>query len=149
MELVVQLCILHLLGQAVILTVVAHAVHLSIETLDARLVLHNLSIAFVDITLQVCDVCIYLLDTSSHTFDFVLKVLNLERQLATESLDVVNLRKQALQCIQILQLLFHAVVCGVFLSLFSCHNCIYYLKIHQFIFTSANAETVFRKVRDT
>ena len=115
MKLVVEFSILHLLSEAVVFAVVANAVHLGIVALNVGFVLGNLAVALADFLLQLCNIGGYLLDTSGHALDFVLKVLHFEGQFATQCLDAIDFGKHALQGIKVLKLLLNAIISGVFL----------------------------------
>ena len=119
-QLVVQFCILDLLGQVVILPVVSHAIHLTLIALDIDIVDSDGLVHRTDVMLDVFNLSADLLDASGESFNLVLQVLHLPGELSPEGLHLVYLGECGLQGIEVLELLLHIDFCGI-LCLFLCH----------------------------
>ena len=120
-ELVVQFGILNLLGQVVILAVVSHAVHLSLVAGDIGIVDLDVLVHHSDITLDDLHLLANLLYSGGESLNLIFEVLHLARQLAAQSLHLVNLGQSGLQRIEVLEFLLHIDFCRI-LCLFLCHN---------------------------
>ena len=96
-QLVVEFKVFNLLAQAVILAVVAHGIHLTLEALNVHVVHLDGASALVHLALHGHNVRVDFLNADGETLNLVFKVLHLQGKFAAQGLDVVNLCQLYLQ----------------------------------------------------
>ena len=108
-----ELLILDLLGNGVELAVVAHVVLLLLIVADEDFGLVHLALTLFRQGVQLLDLAVDMLDTGVQTGQLIFQILYLQRKLAFDFVDFVDLRIDFLKLVQRDDLLFHREIVGI------------------------------------
>lgn len=109
-QLDLELLILDLLGDGIVLAVVADVVLLLLVVADHDLRLIDLALALLGQRVQLLDLGVDVLDAGLHPGHLILEILHLERQFTFDLVDSVDLAVDLLQLVERKDLLLHRVI---------------------------------------